>query len=68
MIKCLFESIQIKVVSDIILINFTEKLMILKVAEPPNPAFTFFRAVLGAVRHSKIIKVELKKYIFDLII
>jgi len=51
MIKHLLDAVQIKIIADVLLIYFTEKLMVFQVAEPVDPANTFFRAIRLGIRH-----------------
>lgn len=44
-IKHLFESIEIEAISNVFLIDLTEKLMIFEITEPTDPSVTFFGTV-----------------------
>jgi hypothetical protein len=44
-IEHLLEAVEVETVPDIFLIDLTEELVVLEVAEPTNPAVTLFRTV-----------------------
>jgi hypothetical protein len=45
MIEHLLESVEVEAVSDVLLIDLAEELMVFQIAEPADPAITLLRTV-----------------------
>ena len=50
-VKHLLESVEIETISDVLLIDFAEELMVFEVAEPADPAVALFGAIGLGLRH-----------------
>jgi hypothetical protein len=51
-VEHLLEAIEIEAVADVLLVNFTEELMVFQTAEPTDPSITLLRTIGVALRHS----------------
>ena len=51
MVEHLFDSVEVEVVADVLFVDFAEKLVVLEVAEPTDPAHGLLRTVRITLRH-----------------
>lgn len=50
-VEHVFETIEVETISDVLLIDFAEKLVIFEIAKPADPAIAFFRTIGFRLRH-----------------
>ena len=67
MIKHLFNTIKIEIITNVLFINFTEKLMIFQVTKPINPSNTLLRTVWLWIWHISVTTLNLFIYQKNLI-
>ena len=60
-VKHLFESVEVEGIANVLFVNLTKELMILKVAKPADPTVRLLGGVRLSIRHHSIL-IELSNY------